>query len=63
MCVIIVFNYRLSIFILWGGQVECIICKWKLLSVDRNFVAAFDKLTLFRDVGSSFSYIAPTECK
>ena len=38
---------------MWGGQVECRICKWKLLSV-------FVQLTLFREVGSSFSYIAPT---
>ena len=55
MCVISVFNYRLSIFILWGGRVECRICKWKMLSVDRTFVAAFAKLTWFRDVGSSVS--------
>ena len=60
MCVISVFSYLLSIFILWGGRVECRICKWKLLSVDRTFVAAFAKLNPFRDVGSSFSYIAPT---
>ena len=60
MCVISVFNYLLSIIILWGGWVECRICKWKLLSVDRTFVAAFALLTSFRDVGSSFSYIAPT---
>ena len=60
MCVISVFNYLLSIFILWGGLLECRICKWKLLSVNRTFVAAFAKLTLFRDLGSSFSYIAPT---
>ena len=60
MCVISVFNYLLSIFILWGVLVECRICKWKLLSVDRTFVAAFAKLTSFRDVGSSVSYIAPT---
>ena len=60
-CVIIVFNYLLSIFILLGGRVECRICKWKLLVVDRTFVAAFAKLTSFRDVGSSFSYIAPTD--
>ena len=61
MCVISVFNYLLSIFILWGGPVECRICKWKLLSVDKTFVAAFAKLTSFRDVGSSFSYIIPTD--
>ena len=62
-CVIIVFNYLLSIFILLGGRVECRICKWKLLFVDRTFVAAFAMLTSFRDVGSSFSYryIAPTD--
>ena len=60
-CVIIVFNYLLSIFSLFGGRVECRICKWKLLFVDRTFVAAFAKLTSFRDVGSSFSYIAPTD--
>ena len=60
MCVISVFNNLLSIFILWGGRVECRICKWKLLSVDRTFVAAFAKLTSFRYVGSSVSYIAPT---
>ena len=47
-------------FILWGGHVECRICKWKLLSVDRTFVAAFAKLTSFRDVGISVSYIAST---
>ena len=37
MCVISVVNYLLSIFILWGGGggVECRICKWKLLSVNR----------------------------
>ena len=55
MCAISVFNYLLSIIILWVGWVECRICKWKLLSVDRNFVAAFAQLTSFRDVGSSFS--------
>ena len=60
MCVIREFNYLLSIFILWGGRVECRICKWKLLSVDRTFVAAFAKLTSFMDLGSSVSYIAPT---
>ena len=60
-CVIIVFNYLLSIFILLGGRVECRICKWILLFVDRTFVASFAKLTSFRDVGSSFSYIAPTD--
>ena len=51
----------LSIFILLVGRVECSICKWKLLFVDRTFVAAFAKLTSFRGVGSSFSYIAPTD--
>ena len=61
MCVIILFNYLLPIFILFGGWLECRICKWKLLFVDMTFVAAFAKLTLFRDVGSSFSYIAPTD--
>ena len=60
MCVISVFNYLLSIIILWGGRVECRICKWKLLSVDRTCVASFVQLTSFRDVESSFSYIAPT---
>ena len=60
-CVIIVFNSLLSIFIVLGGRVECRICKWKLLFVNRTFVAAFAKLTSFRDVGSSFSYIAPTD--
>ena len=30
--------------------------------VNRTFVAAFAKLTSFRDVGSSFSYTAPTDC-
>ena len=60
MCAISVFNYLLSIFILWSGRVECRICKWKLLSVDRTFVAAFAKLTSFRDVGSPVLYIAPT---
>ena len=47
-------------FVGWAGRM-CRICKWKLLSVDRTFVAAFAKLTSFRDVGSSFSYIAPTD--
>ena len=61
MCAISVFNYLLSIFILLGGRVECKICKWKLLSVDRSFVAAFAKLTSFRDVGSGVLYIAPTK--
>ena len=61
MCVISVFKYLISIFILWGGRVECRICKLELLSVNRTFVAAFAKLTSFRDVGSSFSYIAPTD--
>ena len=60
MCVISVFNYLLSLLILWGVLVECRICKWKLLSVDRTLVAAFAKLTSFRGVGSSVSYIAPT---
>ena len=60
-CVIFVFNYLLSILILLGGRVECRICKRKLLFVDRTFVAAFAKLTSFRDVGSIFSYIAPTD--
>ena len=60
MCVISVFNYLLSIIILWGGRVEYRICKWKLLSVDRTFVAAFAQLTSFRDVGFSLSYRAPT---
>ena len=59
MCVISVFNYILLIIILWGGRVECRICKWKLLSVDRIFVAALALLTLFRDMRSSFSHIAP----
>ena len=57
MCVISVFNYLLSIFILWGGRVECRIFKWKLLSVDRAFVASFAKLTSVRDVGSSSFFI------
>ena len=60
-CLIIVFNYLLYIFILLGGRLECRICKWKLLFVDRTFAAAFAKLTSFRDVGSSFSYNAPTD--
>ena len=60
MCVISVFNYLLSISILWGGRVECRICKWKLLSVDGTFVPAFVQLTSFRDVRSSLSYRAPT---
>ena len=59
--VIIVFNYLLSMFILLGGRLECRICKWKLLFVDRTFVVAFAKLTSLRDVGSSVSYIAPTD--
>ena len=53
MCVISVFNYLLSTFILLRGRLECRICKWKLLFVDRIFVAAFAKLTSFRDVGPS----------
>ena len=57
MCVISVFNYLLSIFILWDGRVECRICKWKMLSVDRTFVAAFAKLTSVRYVGSIFFFI------
>ena len=52
-CVIIVFNYLLSIFILLGGRLECRICKWKLLFSNRTFVAAFAMLTSFRDVGPS----------
>ena len=60
MCVISVFNYLLSIIILWDGRVECRICKWKLLSVKRTFVAAFAQITLFRDVGPSLAYSAPT---
>ena len=60
MCVISVFNYLLSIIILWGGRVECRICKWKLLSVVRNFASVFAQLTSFRDVGSSLSHRAPT---
>ena len=60
-CVIIVFNDLISLFILLGGRIECRICKWKLLFVDMTFVAAFAKLISFRAVGSSFSYIAPTD--
>ena len=60
MRVISVFNYLISIIILWDGRVECRICKWKLLSVYMTFVAASVQLTSFRDVESSFSYIAPT---
>ena len=60
MCVISVFNYLISIIILWVGHVECRICKWKLLSVNRTFVAASGQLTSYRDVESSFSYISPT---
>ena len=45
-------NIFLYIFIFMGGRVECRICKWKLLFFDRTFVAAFAKLTSFRDVGS-----------
>ena len=64
MCVISVFNYLLSIIILCGGRVECRICEWKLLSVDRTFVAAFVLLTSFREVGSSFHILLhQTECK
>ena len=48
MCVISVFNYLLSIIILWDGWVECRICKWKLLFVYRTSVAAFAKLTSFK---------------
>ena len=57
MCVISVFNYILPIIIVWGERVECLICKWKLLSVDRTIAAAFVHLTSFRDVWSSFSFI------
>ena len=60
MCVISVFNYLLSRIICACGGVECRICKWKLLSVNRTFAAAFAKLTSFIDEGSSVSYIAPT---
>ena len=64
MCVISVFNYLLSIIILWGGRVECRIRKWKLLSVDRTFVAAFAHLTSFRDVGLVCHIeLQQTECK
>ena len=64
MCVIGVLNYLLSIIILWGGRVECRKCKWKLLSVDRTFAAAFALLTSFRDVGSSFHILLQqSECK
>ena len=60
----IVFNYLLSIIILWGGRVECRICKWKLLSVDMTFVAAFALLTSLRDMGSGFHILLQqTECK
>ena len=64
-CVSLVYStIILSMIILWGGQVECRICKWKLLSVDRTFVAAFALLTSFRDVGSSFHILLQqTECK
>ena len=63
-CVIIVFTYLISIFILLGGRVEWRICKWKLLFIDRTFVAAFAKLTSFRDVDSSFHILLQqTECK
>ena len=64
MCVISVFNYLLSIIILWGGRVECRICKWKLLSANRTFAAAFALLTSFRDVESSLHILLQqTECK
>ena len=64
MCVISVFNFLLSITIFVGWGVECRICKWKLFSVDRTFVAAFALLTSFRDVGSSFHILLQqTECK
>ena len=59
--IVFVLLYLLSILILLGGWVECRTCKWKLLFVDGIFVAAFAKRTSFRDVGSSFSYIAPTD--
>ena len=54
MCDISVFNYLLSIIISWGGWVVSRICTWKLLSVDKTFVAAFVQPTSFRNVGSSF---------
>ena len=41
-----------------SARVECRICKWKLLSVDMTFVAAFVQLTSFRDVGASFFFLS-----
>ena len=61
MSVSLLYSTIFSPYSLLGGRVECRICKWKLFFVDRTFVAAFAKLTSFRDVGSSFSYIAPTD--
>ena len=58
-CVSLVYSTILYPYFLWCKRVECRICKWKLLSVDRTFVAASSQLTAFRDVESSFSYIAP----
>ena len=58
-CVPLVYSTIFNPYV-WGGRVECRICKWKLLSFDRTFVAAFAQLSLFMDVGSSSSYIAQT---
>ena len=59
-----VFNYILSIIVFWDGQVEGRICKWKLLSDDRIFVAAFAQFTSFRRWGLVFHIVLKqTECK
>ena len=64
MCAISVFNYLLSTILLWGGRVECRICKWKVLSVDRTFVAAFAQLTSIGMWGLVFHILLQqTECK
>ena len=64
MCVISVFNYLLSINLLWGRRIECRICRWKLLSDDMTFVPTFVQLTSFRDVDLVFHILLQqTECK
>ena len=64
MCAISVFNYLLSLIILWGGRVECRICKWKLLSVDRTLVAVLRSLPRLGTWGLVFhTLLQQTECK
>ena len=47
-------------FVWWAGRI--LNMQMETVFVNRTFVAAIAKLTSFRDVGSSFSYIAPTDC-